>query len=119
MLGEFMKAPSSFRRFEIAVLIVVFCGVCGCGGDRLTRANYDKINLGMTLQEVEEILGPGQDTIGINMPELPSRRGTSTSKGGVLEGTNPPRWLVWEKDKRSIRIGFRDDKVVLKFQQGL
>ena len=53
---------SGMIRCRAAVVVALVALVAGCSGNKkLTRANYDKINAGMTLAEVEQLLGgPGE-----------------------------------------------------------
>lgn len=45
------------RQFLLAVLLIAAMTNCGCS-TKVTVANYEKVKVGMTLEDVEKILGP-------------------------------------------------------------
>jgi hypothetical protein len=45
------------RQFLLAVLLVAALMNCGCT-TKVTVENYEKVKVGMTLEDVEKILGP-------------------------------------------------------------
>ena len=52
-----------FARRRFLLWLLAGCLIAGgCGGTRVTRTNCDKIRVGMTLAEVEQILGPPNQT---------------------------------------------------------
>src|SRR5262249_2407181 len=66
---------------------------------KVTKANFDKIKRGMTLEEVEEILGPGADR-----SAHPERQGMGFR---LLRGIGPPEprvWKFWDGDEGSIDV---------------
>jgi hypothetical protein len=78
--------------------------VAGCAS-RINEANYDKIEPGMTVGEVEDLLGMGQ---------------IEESGSLAVPGYNlSAKVMVWRSDSKWIRIIFEDDKVVTKSQMGL
>ena len=78
--------------------------VAGCGG-KVTKSNYDKVTTGMTLAEVENILGKGAEQAG---------------GGGVLgKITGSGKVVTWEDGEKVITITFINDKVTTKLQKGL
>ena len=83
--------------------LLVAC-VAGCAS-KITQANYDKIETGMTVGEVEDLLGMGQ---------------IEESGSLAVPGFNlSAKVMVWRSDSKWIRIIFEDDKVVTKSQMGL
>ena len=74
----------------------------------VNKENYTKINTGMTISEVEAILGEGesQASSGVDMSEL--GLGTITSEV-----------MVWQEGMSVISITFSNDKVMAKAQSGL
>lgn len=57
-----MSELKTFRPYAVAALLIVGALVCGCGNNKVTKANHDKLKTGMTLADVEAILGPaGED----------------------------------------------------------
>src|SRR5689334_17600716 len=54
------KREGLFMR-RLVLTFVIATAIVGCNRNtRLTRANYDKIQPGMTVAEVEALLGPGE-----------------------------------------------------------
>ncbi len=98
-------------RFVIPGLLVLV--LAGCQ-NKITKANYDKIEEGMSLQAVEKILGSGSQQgdgsggaaqFGVHIP---------AAQGGA----NTER-VLWENDKASITIIFVDGRVKTKIPRGL
>jgi hypothetical protein len=119
----------SLVRHRIALTAALFAlAVVGCRGNKsLTRINYDKINTGMTLAEVQSLLGgPGeQEGSDLTMAEASGGAGAA-GIGGDLQSMSQPRskdkTYKWGNDSRWIKVTFRDDKVTggtFKTEQGL
>ncbi|OYW19426.1 MAG: hypothetical protein B7Z55_08850 [Planctomycetales bacterium 12-60-4] len=63
MGARLTRAKSQFGRLIIMsrwMVLLVAMACCGCGADSITLANYEKIQPGMTKDEVEAILGPAR-----------------------------------------------------------
>jgi hypothetical protein len=93
-------------------LAVVLAGlmVATAGCSKLTRKNYDKINNGMTLGQVEKVLGKTES--GGPVADLPS----------MPEATEVMVWEEKAKGKtavKSISVGLKDGRVVGKIAAGL
>ncbi len=91
-----------------SLLAVVLVGsalllVCGCS--KVSKANYDKVEIGMTLSQVEAILGKGTEKAGV--------AGAVGGLGGSA------KVMTWGDEKKSITITFVNDKVTAKLEQGL
>jgi hypothetical protein len=82
-------------------LMVVVLG--GCGGN-VSRSNFDKVEKGMTVTEVEKILGKG------------AVESTGTSIGS-LELSGEVR--VWQDKDKIIKVTFKDGRVSSKSAEGL
>jgi hypothetical protein len=87
----------------------------------LTRANYEKVREGMTLQEVEAILGPPGATINVDVTRpdgsvVKEVRSASWFWGRV---SNPPDAQHPEGESRRIAVQLKDGKVSSKEQVGL
>ncbi len=94
------------RLASALLLAVLLSGLLGgCARKRVTRENYDRIETGMTREQVEEILGPPTDTdVGsANFGDV-----------GISAGS-----VVWKEDGRSITITFLNDEVLTKSASGL
>lgn len=77
----------------------------------VTAENYEQITVGMTLGQVEAILGPGQEE---------ASAGVGIGSAGLLERSarDTRRTYVWEESGRQIIITFDDGKVVSKRKSG-
>lgn len=97
-----MHAP--VRRVVAVILGFVVLGSAGCAS-RVTRENYDRIHDGMSVSEVEGILGK---------PDKDKRAGFAfgdvDASGGVM---------VWESGDKMISVTVAQGKVVVKVQKGL
>jgi len=90
-----------------------FCSACafllavalGCGGmNRVNQANYQKIEDGMSLSQVESILGKGKE---------------QASSGGSFGGiTMQAKGMVWQDGNKVITVMFMNDAVQSKAQMG-
>ena len=94
----------------VGVLLVLvpiwFCGCCPQSGTVFEWKYHYRIHTGMTLSEVERVLGPGakQDS----PPGTPDSRGIRP----LVEGD---QYYVWEQDGLEIRIGFKEGRVYGKY----
>ena len=87
------------------LLISVAMLVIGCGGNPITKDNYAEIETGMTLDEVQAILGSGTE-----------QASSDASFGGIsIDMKN----MVWQDEDKIISITFSHDKVKAKSQIGL
>ena len=77
----------------------------GCGKPPITQESYDKIETGMTMAEVEDILGKGEEQV-------------STS-GAIGDLSGSGKVYKWVEGDKVIRITFVNDKVSLKTATGL
>jgi hypothetical protein len=75
------------------------------GCSKVTSENYEKIQTGMTLAQVEQILGKGNERSG----------------GGITIGDvgASAKVVKWGSDDKSITATFTNDKLVMKAQKGL
>ena len=81
-------------------LILLFLSGCG----KVSKSNYDKIENGMTVSQVEGILGKGKE---------------AGAAGAIGNLTGSVKVITWGDDKKSITVTFVNDKVTLKAQKGL
>src|SRR5437870_1010502 len=100
------------RRLHGMVLVLFVCLLLPACKSKLTKANLDKISDGMTLKEVEAILGEGtrqSDGAGIPAAHAIAVAGINTRD----------ETYVWESGDRSITLIFRDGKVVHRDDRNL
>lgn len=107
------------KAFIATSLVLCFLFFTGCGG-RLSRANYERIKTGMTLKEVEAILGKGneQSSSQIDIPDqsfsIPGLG--STTVAGM---SSSMQVVTWGDGLKTIAITFSNGKVASKLQTGL
>ena len=92
---------------QLKTLLLLCCLLVlpGCGGNRITKDNYDEIKTGMTLDEVESILGSGTE-----------QASSDASFGGI---SIDMKSMVWQNEDKIISITFSHGKVQSKSQIGL
>ncbi|WP_352420729.1 DUF3862 domain-containing protein [Proteiniborus sp.] len=95
-----MKRKTKF--IVIALTAIMLLSGCGSGGTKITKTMYDKIENGMTIEQVEEILGEGEEN-------------ARTETAGIIIANY--QWI--NKDGSNIQIMFQDGKVNTKAQAGL
>jgi hypothetical protein len=80
--------------------------LAACGG-AVTPESYDQIHAGMTLEEVERILGPGEDQ---------SVSGVGISSAGMAGRSREDRTrtYLWKDGPRQIIVEIEQGKVVNK-----
>jgi hypothetical protein len=98
----FKSVFTSKKAFGLALLASVCLVLSGC--DKVTPENYSKIKEGMTVSQVEDILGPGTENVG--------------AAGAIGDLAGSVRVMTWGDDKKSITVTFVNDKVVAKVAQG-
>ncbi len=98
-------------RSRALVLMMIGCLlvgiVSGCAKSDVSKSSYDKITKGMTLEEVEVVLGKG--------------KASETGEGLVdvkANGTSASVW-VWEDGDKTITVVFENNKVTRKSSVGL
>jgi hypothetical protein len=94
------------RAWSLLVVFAVVALVASGCQSKVTKANYDKIEVGMTLQEVEKILGEGKQQGDGSGVALQVGVDLSAPRGGGNMQT-----IVWESDKAKITVYFVDGKV--------
>ncbi len=98
-------------RWTFALMIGLLLAAAGCE-EKVTQENFDKVQVGMTLAEVELFMGDGQ---------LEEASGTSLGTGGIPERSSDNldnRTYMWEEDGKIITVKIVDDKVASKRKHG-
>lgn len=95
-------------RIPLVTLLCSFCLLtCGCGAS-LNTSNFEKVKTGMTLEEVEDIMGAGKS---ISADDLQ----------GELRGPHPihtcDQWYKWGRGGKRGYIGFDQGKVRMKIMR--
>lgn len=97
-------------RTRLTLAASMLLALAGCER-KVDDAHFDRVANGMTLAEVEKILGSGtkQDVGGV-----------SISGGGIAgsKSSNSQSTYVWQDGNREIAITFVNDKVIQKNKSG-
>ena len=89
--------PTTLRCTALALSLTV---LFGCMGSRLTQANFEKIEEGMTVAEVERILGEPTEMESTTLPVLGS---AAVYKYRAEDGSEAT--LVFYQDKLKVKSG--------------
>jgi hypothetical protein len=96
-------------RRVVLVLVAALCllPLVGCE-EKITVESFDKIQTGMTIYEVEKIMG-GKGT-------MEERSGSNISSGGIATGSGGATEQVysWRKANKEITVTVKDGKVLRK-----
>ena len=98
------------------VAIVITCAfLSGCSSSKVSKANYDKISTGMSVAEVEAILGPGEvlSKSEVKAPEINIPNVT------IPDMSMSGKSIVWKDGFKVISIIFINDKATGISQLGL
>lgn len=99
-------------RSAIAVLVAAALLALAACEKKVDQAHFDRVNTGMSLAEVEKIMGKGakQDVGGV-----------SISGSGIAGGksSNAQVTYIWQDGQREIAVTFQDDKVISKNKSGM
>jgi hypothetical protein len=106
------------RCFVLLPLLVL----AGCGSMAVDKAQYDRLRLGMTPIEVENILGKGKAVAADDVNRLVKETLGTVGGGDQPEGQidyGEFRAVRWGSDKKNITVVYRHDRLFRAFQQGL
>lgn len=117
------------RPVSLMVALTVCLLLSACG-KKLTRARYDQITPGMTLQQVEALLGRGHKVVPSKAPPGGSLSAAAAGVDLGVSGTSAGPTLLpglslssgdvyeWEDGDKLIQIQFVNGKVTAKQQRG-
>jgi hypothetical protein len=108
-------------KITVCVALAGLCfGVAGCGlgGSKITKANAEKVNTGMTEKEVSGLLGPPNESNEAVLPDIAGMLGGGGAPG-TPEMTKKARESVWKEGDKIITVQFIDGKVIAKTASGL
>jgi len=105
------------RCFSVVVILVLFTSGCG---SKLNTSNYERVRTGMTLAEVEAILGKGSEDAESQV-SVPSQSISIPGVGSAsIAGMSTSAKVVsWKDGNRVIAVTLMDGKVASKTQVGL
>ncbi len=93
---------------RIVALVVVMLLFAGCSGNGKTdfQNRYERIQTGMTEQQVTDILGPGKVTPAAELATF-----SEYPKLDPKEFSPNVKWVKWDGNLQYILVGFTDGKV--------
>ena len=104
--------------WRVPLVVVLAAVLAGCGG--VNKNKYDLIKTGMSLKDVEDILGKGTQL------EAPGEQSKADVPGQatVPKKLDAPRpvnsvWMRWGSDTKNIKLLIINGKVFTKQQEGL
>jgi hypothetical protein len=118
----------ALQRLRVTLAVAILAvALVGCNRTKnLTRANFEKINPGMTLADVEKLLGgPGEQEGGDLAVAEGSGVGAAVGVGDMQSMSQPrskDKTYKWGTDTRWIKVTFQDGKVAggtFKREEGL
>ena len=101
------------RLAGFTALALCCCLGNGCAKSKVTKENYEQIKTGMTLEDVEAILGPGK--LSGDGSLIAAQVGVDVT-GGARQSSAVE--YVWESGNNSITVVFRGEKGVAKRSVG-
>lgn len=97
---------TAFRPIVLAALVLVAACASGCDKTKVTEENFAQIKTGMTLNQVENILG-GSGT------DEASAAGMSISGAGIgTQTASPEKIYTWKSKTLKILVYVKDGKIV-------
>src|SRR3974390_2877272 len=103
-------------RLAVIITLSILVQETGCVSPSVGRAQFDRLRLGMTPTEVEEILGKGKP---IEAGEVQRLLGGGDSAPDLKIDMSELRGVRWGSEKKSITVIYRNDRLFRAFQQGL
>ena len=94
------------KRTTICLGLVLIAGMLAGCGSRVSRENYERIQTGMTLQQVQDIMGNRGVT----------SEGVAGAIGDLAGSASVYRWV---DENRAITVTFINGKVVSKGSEGM
>src|SRR5262249_43941900 len=107
--------PRGIRLVPFLVLTVL---LAGCTNKDITKANYDKIKVGMTLKQVEAIIGPPDVAMQGNGCRGCTIAGIFRREGQCHIVMDPGK-IEWMENHKTITLKFKYGRVTHKEQSGL
>jgi hypothetical protein len=92
---------------------------CGSGGASVSKSQYERLKLGYTSSDVEEILGKGKDLDTAEVDRLLKESLPGSDNPAAPRIPGDFRGVRWGTEKKNITVLFQNDKLFRAFQQGL
>jgi hypothetical protein len=97
------------------VFVLLLCLLLPACASKITKANFDKIKEGMTLEEVEKLLGKGTKDEGGDGSGVAAQFGVALPQAPTSGNADK---YNWESGGKSISVYFRQGKMVTKQASG-
>lgn len=110
-----LRSSFDWRLGAWVLLLAVCLMLTGCGR-KLSKENFAKVQVGMSLFDVQQILGKGEQQGG-DGANMAAQYGVALESGGG--GAKGVETYVWESGNKKITIVFKQGKVVSKTETGL
>src|SRR5437870_5657194 len=94
------------RLVRVALLLALCLLVPACKKSKMTKTNFDKITTGMTLLEVENILGKGSKDESGDGSNVAGQFGVDVQGVGGSTGSRNAETYVWSSMNKSIKVTF-------------
>jgi hypothetical protein len=109
------------RRCLAFVALFLLCAP-GCGSTSVNKSQYDRLRLGMTQREVEDILGNGKAIEASEAERLvKDSLGAPDSEPDQAPDIDASelRGMRWGSDSKNITVIYRNDRLFRAFHTGL
>lgn len=107
-----MSGTGRIVRFAVVLAVLLVLPACK---SKVTKANFERIKDGMTLEEVTKVLGKGNKETG-DGSNVAGQFGVAVMPTST---SNQPDTYTWESNTGTITVFFRDNKVIGKRASGL
>lgn len=97
------------------VIVLLMCLLIPACKSKVTKDNFDKVKEGMSLEDVEKLLGKGNKETG-DGSNVAGQFGVAMPSVPVMGGGDV---YTWESGDKTIRITFRQNKVIHKTASGM
>ncbi|MEB3294536.1 MAG: hypothetical protein VKJ24_15375 [Synechococcales bacterium] len=103
-----LPTTHTIKPLGLSLALLLSLLLTSCFGGKVTKENYEKIQAGMKVEDVEQILGKTED-----------QKGGGVNVGGLGLSAKTMTWRDDPKSDKSITIVVVNDQVTAKSQSGL
>lgn len=114
-----MNRRASFWTLSLVGLAMLSGPLTGCGGKPLTRADYEKLQPGMSEAEVVAILGKGTELASSDKSLPPQTISTGKQDQRIPGYAGPGKMLKWQSGDHVIIVVISNGKLVSKSAIGI
>ena len=110
-----MLRSQNYQQIICVIGLIVSLAMSGCGRNSITKSNYERVKEGMTLKEVEAILGAGREQASTDLSVPGMDVGGVSVSGMSMSGQS----VMWQDGTKVISVTIMNGKVLAKAQFGL